>query len=118
MALTNQLYTDILTVLETEGHESLARRLRDECEVQDARALTSTQVAQVLGVSSVNTIKNWLEGGAFPGAYKTPGGHWRFPRHEVEAVSRRMKEIQSSNTTGDIDPRFDSDTEYAEPPLL
>lgn len=116
MALTNQLYTDILTVLETEGHESLARRLRDECGGQDD--LTTTQVAKILGVSSVNTIKNWLEGGAFPGAYKTPGGHWRFPRHEVEAVSRRMREIQSSNTTGDINPRYDSDTEYAEPPLL
>jgi excisionase family DNA binding protein len=116
MALTNQLYTDILTVLEKDGHESLARRLRDECGVQDD--LTTTQVAKILGVSSVNTIKNWLEGGAFPGAYKTPGGHWRFPRHEVQAVSRRMKEIQSSKTTGDIDPRYDPDTEYAEPPLL
>lgn len=38
-----------------------------------AAQLTSKQAATLLGVSSANTVKNWLEGGWFPGAFQTAG---------------------------------------------
>ena len=79
--------------------------------------LTSTEAATLLGVSPPNTVKNWLEGGAFPGATKTLGGHWRFPRSEVEAVKARMEWVHAKNTKGDTALPADLD-DGPEPPLL
>ncbi len=94
--------------------EELTRRLS---AMKDARAvLTSTEAAKELGVSSPNTVKNWLEGGFFPGAFRTKGGHWRFPRDEVIAVKRRMAELRTRNTQRDLLPPDADDAE--EPPLL
>jgi len=74
--------------------------------------LTSTQAARVLGVSSPTTVKNWLEGGRFPGALRTPGGHWRFPLSEVLAVRDAMARRQHGDLTP---PEVDDDSER---PLL
>lgn len=66
------------------------------------RLLTSTQAAELLGVSSPNTIKNWLEGGHFPGAYQTKGGHWRFPLQEILDVKRELQASQNRNQKGEL----------------
>ena len=78
--------------------------------------LTSSEAARLLGLSSPNTVKNWLAGGYFPGAFQTAGGHWRFPCQEVEAVKRRMEELRDRNRRGDLAPP-DSDDDSS-PPLL
>lgn len=78
--------------------------------------LTSKEAAELLGVRSPNTIKNWLEGGSFPSAMRTPGGHWRFSELEVLDVKHRMQELREKNRTRDLAPP-DTD-EDAEPPLL
>ena len=79
--------------------------------------LKTTEVAKMLGVSSPNTVKNWLEGGAFPGATKTLGGHWRFPLKDVEAVKARMEWVREKNAKGDLALPADLD-DGPEPPLL
>ena len=53
-------------------------------------ALTISEAATLLGVSSATTVENWLAGGHFPGAFQNADRHWRFPRHEVEAVNGRV----------------------------
>jgi excisionase family DNA binding protein len=116
MALSLELYTELLTTLKLDGHTRLAERLKSEVEVNED--LTSTQAAQLLGVSSANTVKNWMEGGFFPSAYKTAGGHWRFPRAEVEAVREEMKALREKNSSGDIALEYDPTLDYGDPPLL
>jgi excisionase family DNA binding protein len=78
--------------------------------------LTSKQAASLLGVASANTVKNWLEGGYFPGAFQTPGGHWRFPREEVEGVKLRLEELGERNRRRDLMPA-EGDEESVHPPL-
>lgn len=78
--------------------------------------LTAPEAAKILGVSSPNTVKNWLEGGHFPGAYRTMGGHWRFPLAEVLAVKARMEALREKNRTGDLSPP-DCDDDF-DPPAL
>ncbi|MEM7446842.1 MAG: helix-turn-helix domain-containing protein [Myxococcota bacterium] len=70
----------------------------------EERMLRSGDAARLLGVSSTNTVKNWLEGGAFPGAYKTRGGHWRFPESEVLAVKQQMKELRRRSEADEARP--------------
>ena len=72
--------------------------------VSAAAPLTSKQAATLLGVSSANTVKNWLEGGWFPGAFQTPGGHWRFPLDDVEAVRSRLESLRDRNSRRDLTP--------------
>ena len=100
--------------------------LQQRRETQKSRAptadvgpamLTTTEVAKMLGVSSPNTVKNWLEGGAFPGATKTLGGHWRFPLKDVEAVKARMEWVREKNAKGDLAIPADLN-DGPEPPLL
>ncbi|MEA5416305.1 hypothetical protein VB757_14340 [Synechococcus sp. BA-132 BA5] len=43
-------------------------------------------------------MKNWLEGGWFPGAFQTAGGHWRFPLEDVEAVRSRLEGLRDRNS--------------------
>lgn len=81
-----------------------------------AAPLTSKQAATLLGVSSVNTVKNWLEGGWFPGAFQTAGGHWRFPLEDVEAVRSRLESLRDRNIRRDLTP-VDCDDESADLPL-
>jgi hypothetical protein len=80
-------------------------------------ALPSSDAATLLGVSSATTVENWLAGGHFPGAFQNADGHWRFPRHEVEAVKRRVEALRVFNARGELAPEDLGDMTPA-PPLL
>ena len=112
-AISPALLDDVTAVLRDAGRTDLVERLMATAQ---ADALTSKQAASLLGVASANTVKNWLEGGHFPGAFKTPGGHWRFPRVEVEATKLRMEELRERNRRGDLIP-VDGDEDSVHPPL-
>lgn len=83
---------------------------------QPLEYLTSTQAAEMLGVRSRNTVKNWLDSGMFPGARRTLGGQWRFPRTEVLAMCNYMNDLRARNERGDKTPS-DLDEDH-EPPAL
>jgi hypothetical protein len=104
-AISPALLHDVTAALRDAGRSDLVERL-----------VASTQAASLLGVASANTVKNWLEGGYFPGAFQTPGGHWRFPREEVEAVKIRMEELRDRNRTGNLMPAEEDDVSV-HPPL-
>jgi excisionase family DNA binding protein len=112
-AISPALLDDVTAVLRDAGRIDLVERLMATAQ---ADALTSKQAASLLGVASANTVKNWLEGGHFPGAFQTPGGHWRFPRGEVEATKLRMEELRERNRRGDLIP-VDGDEDSVDPPL-
>lgn len=58
--------------------------------------LTSEQAATFLGVRSLHTVRNWLEGGSFPGAYQDGEGVWRFPIAQLEEVRDHMETYNES----------------------
>ena len=95
------LLEDVTAALREAGRSDLVESLMASAQ---ADMLTSAEAASLLGVASANTVKNWLEGGYFPGAFQTPGGHWRFPREEVEAAKARMEEFRVRNRAGDLMP--------------
>jgi excisionase family DNA binding protein len=80
-------------------------------------ALTTGQAAAMLGVSSLNTVKNSLEAGEFPGAFTTAGGHWRFLRADVEAERARMCGLREKTRAGDVTPAEQAN-DYPPSPLL
>lgn len=106
-----------MTTLRQERERATEKGRAPRADVHAPAMLTSTEVAKMLGVSSPNTVKNWLEGGAFPGATKTLGGHWRFPLKDVEAVKARMEWVREKNARGDLAIPADLD-DGPEPPLL
>ncbi len=112
-AMTAAFYADVTATLRKAGRPDLIEQL---AALLPKATLTSTEAAELLGLSSPNTVKNWLAGGHFPGAYQTRGGHWRFPRAEVEAVKQRMVDLRERNHRGDL-ALPDTDDE-ATPPLL
>ncbi|MCP9774308.1 helix-turn-helix domain-containing protein [Cyanobium sp. WAJ14-Wanaka] len=112
-AISPTLLVDLTAALREAGRSDLVERLM--ASTQPA-VLTSTEAASLLGVASANTVKNWLEGGHFPGAFQTPGGHWRFPREEVEAVMMRMEDLRGRNRQVDLMP-VGGDEESIHPPL-
>ncbi len=114
MSLSPKLYEEVTSTLREMGRNDLADQM--ESEVQPSEALTSSEAAEVLGVSSRNTVKNWMKGGMFPGAYQTEGGHWRFPREEVEKTRARMEKLQDKNKQGDVEPPEAENPQ--DPPLL
>jgi hypothetical protein len=72
---------------------------------------------EMLGITDERTVKNWLEGGSFPGAIQTEDGSWLFDRAQVEAVRTSIEITQERNARGDITPLYlDDDDE--EPPAL
>ena len=107
------LLSDVTAALREAGRNDLVDRLVASAA---AAPLTSKQAATLLGVSSANTVKNWLEGGYFPGAFQTPGGHWRFPREEVETVKMRMEDLRDRNRHGALMP-VGGDEDSVRPPL-
>lgn len=114
MPMPKSLFDEVTASLTASGRPDLVKRLN--ASRQKGADLTSTEAAALLGVSSPNTVKNWLKGGHFPGAYKTKGGHWRFPTAGVLATRTAMEELQRRNREGDLAP---SDAEDDEPiPLL
>lgn len=83
--------------------EALAGELdRLATALETTKTLTVSEAAEMLGVSSPNTVKNWLKVGSFPGAFKTPGGHFRFPLDEVLAVKAEMERIRDLNKSGTL----------------
>jgi excisionase family DNA binding protein len=112
-AISPALLSDVTAALRDAGRSDLVERLVASAL---ANTLSSTQAASLLGVASANTVKNWLEGGHFPGAFQTPGGHWRFPREDVEAVKMRMEGLRDHNRRGDLIP-VDEDVDSIHPPL-
>lgn len=64
--------------------------------------LEASEAATMLGISSADTVKNWLEGGWFPGAFQTAGGRWCFPLKEVQAVKSSLEELRDCNSRGDL----------------
>jgi excisionase family DNA binding protein len=112
-AISPALLSDVTAVLREAGRSDLIERL-----VASAKAdtLTSKQAATLLGVASANTVKNWLEGGWFPGAFQTPGGHWRFPLEDVEAVRLRLEDLRDRNSLRDLMPT-ECDDATADAPL-
>lgn len=80
------------------------------------RTLTARQTAELLGVTSTHTVKNWLEGGYFPGARKTQRG-WRFPEDAVLNVQARLAELARKNREREFAP-MDFGDDAPEPPLL
>lgn len=118
-ALPQNLVHEVTTALNQAGQQNLAARfLRalEGCQAGVPEVLTSRQAADMLGVSSINTVKNWLEGGFFPGAYQTPGGHWRFPKAEVLEAKRRMEALRARNQRGDL--ALPAEDDEGERPLL
>lgn len=95
------LLSDVTAALREAGRNDLVDRLVASAA---AAPLTSKQAATLLGVSSANTVKNWLEGGWFPGAFQTAGGHWRFPLKDVEAVRSRLESLRDRNNRRDLTP--------------
>ncbi len=112
-AISPALLSDVTAVLREAGRSDLIERL-----VASAKAdtLTSKQAATLLGVASANTVKNWLEGGWFPGAFQTPGGHWRFPLEDVEAVRLCLEDLRDRNSLRDLMPT-ECDDATADAPL-
>lgn len=55
--------------------------------------LTLTQAALILHVDR-RTIQNWCRAGKVPGAFQTPGGHWRvaeyWATHEYGRVDAEL----------------------------
>lgn len=49
--------------------------------------LSTGDVARLLGVS-ISSVSRWAEAGVLTGT-KTPGGHWRFSRTDVEAFQEQ-----------------------------
>ena len=111
-AMSAALYTEVTAALRQAGRQDLADQL---AAFLPKESLTSSQAAELLGISSANTVKNWLMGGHFPGAYRTRGGHWRFPRAEVEAVKRDMEQLSDRNKRGDLTV---PDVDAGPPPFL
>jgi hypothetical protein len=56
--------------------------------------LTLQQAALQLGITSEATMRNWLQGGAFPGARQTATGEWRFDAGLVAQVAEATKRLQ------------------------
>ena len=111
--LPHALFQELRSVLINVGRNDLVVRLD---EAIGENLLTSTEAAELLGVSSPSTVKNWLMSGHFPGAFQTPGGHWRFPRAEVEAERLRLEQLRERNRRGDLS--LPDEDHEGEPPLL
>ncbi len=95
---------EVVQHLREDTPADLRRRLEALADRLDAEWVTTGQAARLLGVSSRNTVKNWLEGGFFPGATRTEGGHWRFLRAEVEEARRAIDAVKRGPVAlGDLD---------------
>jgi excisionase family DNA binding protein len=53
---------------------------------------TASDVSKMLGVIP-KTVARWAFEGKVPGAFKTPGGHWRFDRQAIDTLVKEQIEI-------------------------
>jgi hypothetical protein len=90
-----------------------APRLQEATALLSGEKLLSVgQVTELLGISSPTTVRNWLEGGYFPNATRTAGGHRRFPLKDVLRVEAMIARTRAANASdrasvtdlGDVDP--------------
>lgn len=66
------------------------------CHIVSKNDLLDTlAAAHYLGVTNQDTIRNWLEGGSFPGAFQSRG-QWFFPVVALAKVKRRREEVRVS----------------------
>ncbi len=114
LLLSQELVTEVKQALARAGQSELCARIEAEGEPAP-EMLTTKQAAVLLELKSTNTVKNWLEGGQFPGAFQTEGGHWRIPRSEVEKTRLRRRELADKNRRRDFTA---PDEDAREPPLL
>lgn len=73
--------------------EALDGLEQGDVEVKAPRA------AQLLGVSSSDTVKNWARAGRFLHARQTAGGHWLFQLDEVLTM-RLNRDAQRARAAG------------------
>jgi len=52
---------------------------------QQPKFLTAGEVAAMWRVDP-KTVSRWAQAGKFPGAFRAPGGHWRFPVDSTEIL--------------------------------
>jgi hypothetical protein len=78
--------------------------------------LTTEEVYLLLELKSQETVKNWLQGGYFPGAYVDETGTWRFPLQSVREMRAYFLKLRDLNARKYFEL---SDVESdEEPPLL
>lgn len=65
--------------------------------MSDPDVLSSQETARILGVTP-RTVQSWAEAGVLR-AWKTPGGHRRFQRDEVERLAEHLKRNTEMITT-------------------
>ena len=64
--------------------------------------LTPTDAARLLGVSP-DSVRRWCEQGRIPG-YRTPGGHWRIARRDLDPVDTFSRVLEAVSKTWAQDP--------------
>lgn len=52
---------------------------------REQKLYTPGDVARIFRVDP-KTVSRWAAAGKFPGAFRTPGGHWRFPVTSTEIL--------------------------------
>ncbi|MEM1349835.1 MAG: helix-turn-helix domain-containing protein, partial [Myxococcota bacterium] len=52
--------------------------------------LSTREVATRLN-RSIESVRRWIDLDYFPGAWRTPGGHWNIPETDVDAFRQRQK---------------------------
>jgi hypothetical protein len=80
--------------------------------------LYTEEAAAILGITSGATVRNWLLGGHFPGAYKDPSNLWRFPIKAVREAKSKMRDIEFLNKMRSVGIPIDLPDSNEEPPLL
>jgi chromosome segregation ATPase len=90
-------------------NEKYLREIQESSHLVAKEDLFDTQAASsYLGITNPDTIRNWLEGGSFPGAFQSRG-QWFFPVVELNKVKHRIDEIQTKNKNRDLQPPDPSD---------
>ena len=87
----------------TDPSPARLRRLKEAADRLAADPLVGTvEAARLLGVSSPNTIKNWLNKKGFVRARRTPGGQWRFRLSDILAVKSKMEATEGQRSRRQI----------------
>lgn len=78
------------------------------------RLVSVGEAATFLGVSSPQTIRNYIQSGLFPEASRTAGGHRRIRLSDVLAARERIERVRIANASGAVEIRdFGDDDPYA-----
>lgn len=64
--------------------------------------LTPADVGRLLGASP-DSVRRWCEQGRLPGQ-RTPGGHWRIARRDLEQVEAFRQSLSLTAESWDTDP--------------